>query len=123
MLAWLASRQWNERAVAASGETAQFRASQVAGAEAWSRAACAGRGQAVCRHGAATFSAADCLVVPRIPGAERYLQAFGRRRAATLAGKAGPAEALEAAAAQFRTITAELGVDRQRAAYQQSLGL
>ncbi len=61
--------------------------------------------------------------MPRLPGADRYLRALDDAVRQALAGKATSAEALEAAAAQFRTITAELGVDRQRKAYQQSLGL
>ncbi len=123
LLAWLASRQWNERAVAANGDTAPFRASQVADAQAWSRGLRVGEAKQYATAVAATFSATDCLLVPRLPGADRYLRALDDAVRQALAGKATSAEALEAAAAQFRTITAELGVDRQRKAYQQSLGL
>ena len=41
----------------------------------------------------------------------------------TLAGAQSPQEALDAAAAEWKKITAELGVEAQRQAYRNSLGL
>ncbi len=89
LLAWLASRQWNERAVAASGETAPFRASQVAGAEAWSRGL-RGRGQAVCRHGGGHVFSRGLPGRAADSGRRTIFAGFGRRRAASACGQGRP---------------------------------
>ncbi|HEY4313367.1 MAG TPA: extracellular solute-binding protein [Pirellulales bacterium] len=123
LLAWLASHKWNERAVASSAGTAPFRTSQAASPEAWSRGLRVGEAKQYGAAVAATLSSPDCLVVPRIPGAARYLQALDDAVQLALEEQASPDEALRSAAEQFRAITAELGLERQRDAYQRSLGL
>ena len=123
LLAWLASRQWSERTVTASDATTLFRPSQVATAQAWAR----GMRPTEAKHYAATvatsLSAPECLVAPRIPGTERYLAALDNAVRKALTGQLTPESALTHAADQWRGITADLGLDRQRDAYQKSLGL
>lgn len=123
LLAWLASRKWSERIDTASDATTLFRTSQVATAEAWSRGLRAPEAKRYASAVAASLTAAECLVLPRIAGAERYLAALDEAVRQTLAGQQTPAEALAKAADAWRAITAELGLERQRAAYQRSLGL
>ncbi len=63
------------------------------------------------------------LAVPRIPGQDRYMAALDEAVAAALAGSTTPEAALQEAAARWQSITAELGLDAQRKAYRNSLGL
>ena len=123
LLSWLASRQWSERTLVASEESAPFRASQITSAQSWMPELPAQQAQQYARTLAASLTAADCLVVLRIPGTDRYLAALdeGVRRA--IAGQGTSEEVLQAVAEKWRAITAELGIDRQRDAYQRSLGL
>ena len=58
-----------------------------------------------------------------LPGRTEYLAALDAAVASAVRGRKSPAEALRDAAAQWRQITARLGLDRQRTAYRRSLGL
>ncbi len=58
----------------------------------------------------------------RIPGWERYARVLETAFARALSNEAPAAEALETAAAEWNAITAEIGKDRQRSAYRDSLG-
>jgi multiple sugar transport system substrate-binding protein len=123
LLAWLASRKWSDRALSAGAAAAPFRHSQSAAPEPWSHGLPAGESRQYFTAVAASLSAADCLLAPRLPGAERYMQALDEAARKALDNQASPQEALESAAEKFRAITAELGRERQRDAYQRSLGL
>lgn len=123
LLAWLASRKWSDRALSAGAAAAPFRHSQSAAPDAWSRGLPAGEARQYLTAVAGSLSAADCLLAPRLPGAERYMQALDEAVRKALDDQASPQEALDAAAEKFRAITAELGRERQRDAYQRSLGL
>ena len=121
LLAWLASRKWSDRTSAAGTATAPFRALQLR-PQAWARGMRPAEGAQYASAIADSLSASDCLIAPRIPGAEQYLAALddavrrwraarpSRRRRLPLPPNAG-------------AITAELGLDRQRSAYRHSLGL
>jgi multiple sugar transport system substrate-binding protein len=123
LLAWLASRKWSERIDTASTATTLFRTSQVATAEAWSRGLRAPEAKRYASAVAASLAAPECLIVPRIAGADRYLAALDGAVRQALTGQQTPEAALVKAADEWRGITAELGLDRQRDAYQRSLGL
>ena len=58
-----------------------------------------------------------------IPGQEKYLAALDAAVADAVRGERSAADALADAAAKWREITTELGVDAQRKAYRNSLGL
>jgi hypothetical protein len=70
-----------------------------------------------------SLSSADSFGAPRIDGRDRYLSALDQAVRDAVAGKASSKEALDGAAAEWRKITDELGLERQRAAYRRSLGL
>jgi hypothetical protein len=63
------------------------------------------------------------LFAPRIPGRSRYLAALDSAVRAAVAGEKPPADALNEAATEWRRINDELGLDAQRKAYRESLGL
>lgn len=124
LLAWLSGPQWSQRVSTASAATTLFRRSQVAGGGEWAdpRLGPAGAlayAEAVER----TLSSADTFGAPRIDGRERYLAALDRAVRDAVTDKAPSAEALAQAANEWRNITDELGLERQRTAYRRSLGL
>ncbi|HEX7380042.1 MAG TPA: hypothetical protein VF278_23175, partial [Pirellulales bacterium] len=124
LLAWLAGPQWSRRISTSSGATTLFRRSQVAAGGEWAdeRLGPAGAlayGETVER----TLSAAESFGAPRIAGRDRYLAALDRAVRDAVTGKLASKAALERAGDEWRSITAELGLDRQRAAYRRSLGL
>ena len=72
---------------------------------------------------ARTQSRKLCLVTLRIPGEREYLAALDAAVHRAVTGEQTPHQALSAATDTWQQITDRLGLDRQRAAYQRSLGL
>jgi multiple sugar transport system substrate-binding protein len=108
----------------ASPATTLYRRSQMKSPRVWLDA---GTDAAAAQQYAATvydaLSHAAYLSAPRIPGRVEYLAALDAAVRAAVKGEKPPADALAAAAAQWRTITEKLGTDAQRKAYRLSLGL
>jgi multiple sugar transport system substrate-binding protein len=124
LLGWLSGPQWSERVSTATGEATLFRRSQVKSARQWADpriAAPAAVGYAEAVEQA--LGSADFFGAPRIAGRERYLAALDEAVRSAVSGNATSQAALAAAAEEWRKITAELGLDEQRAAYRRSLGL
>ena len=71
----------------------------------------------------AAFAHEQWLSALRIPGRAEYLAALDESVAASVRGEKTPREALEQAAAKWREITNRLGVEKQKTAYQHSVGL
>lgn len=124
LLAWLSGAQWGGTVSSASAHTALYRTSQLREPGVWLGAPsekAAGPAYATAVQGA--LSRPVSLSTPRIPGDARYLAALDDAVLKAVAGELSPTVALTATAARWAEITAELGQDRQRAAYRQSLGL
>lgn len=123
LLGWLAGPQWSARISTSSPATALFRRSQVENSRQWIAPrlaeAAADYADAVER----SLTAAEYLGAPRLPGRRGYLAALDHAVRAAVSGDASSGDALRAAAEEWRRLTAELGVDSQRAAYRRSLGL
>lgn len=123
LLGWLAGPQWSARISTASRSTTLFRRSQVEIAPQWVEP---GLGSAAADYAEAvqrSLTAAEFLGAPRLPGRLDYLAALDRAVRAAVAGEASSEDALRTAADEWRKLTEELGVERQRAAYRHSLGL
>jgi multiple sugar transport system substrate-binding protein len=124
LLAWLSGREWGTTVGSASRATSLYRRSQLAAPQAWVDpqldAARARQFAGVQRD---ALSRQAFLHVPRLPGEEKYLAALDTAVAQALAREKPPAEALAEAAETWRKITAERGLESQRAAYRKSLGL
>jgi len=124
LLSWLSSRKGIDLTTSTSADVAPFRSSQGLAPRSLTRSGLrVGEANQYAAVVAESLSATDCLVVPRIPGAERYLAALDDAVRQALKGAAEPQEALTAAAEQWRAITAELGLESQRAADRKSLRL
>jgi multiple sugar transport system substrate-binding protein len=124
LLTWLSGTEWSRRVSTASGATTIFRRSQVDSSGEWvdPRLGAAGA-LAYAETVERSLSSADVFGGPRIEGRGRYLAALDQAVHEAVTGKAPSERALENAADEWRKITAELGLDRQRAAYRRSLGL
>lgn len=124
LLLWLSDAQCSPRVCAVSPATTLFRTSQVGSPQDWVEkpvdVSAAGAYAALTRQ---TLRRQQCLLAPRLPGRAEYLAALDEAVQSAVGGKQSPAEALQAAATRWRAITKRVGVDRQKAAYLQSLGL
>ncbi|MGH7137488.1 MAG: hypothetical protein ACREHD_17220, partial [Pirellulales bacterium] len=116
--------QWSKRVSTASGATTLFRRSQVESSGEWVDARLGAAGAlAYTETVERSLSSADVFGGPRIDGRGRYLAALDQAVRDAVTGKTSSEKALEDAADEWRKITADLGLDRQRAAYRRSLGL
>ncbi len=124
LLAWLSGKQWGTRVASASAATTLYRRSQVRDPRPWvdplTDSEAAAEYAVVVRD---ALGEQASLSVPRIPGQDRYMAALDEAVAAAVAGTKTPEAALHDAAATWSAITAERGVDKQRQAYRNSLGL
>jgi ABC-type glycerol-3-phosphate transport system substrate-binding protein len=124
LLTWLAGEKWGTRVASASAATTLYRRSQQKDAAAWvepgiDRGPAREYAQVVGEAGGRSVWVAAL----RIPGWDEYYAALDEAVERAVRGEAKPAEALEAAAERWASISERLGVDRQRAAYRRSLGL
>jgi len=121
LLALLSGPQWSGEIAPLSPATAPFRGRHVS-PPAWTVALskdAANYASAV----ADSLSGPLSLSVPRIPGQSQYMAALDLAVQQAVRGEASPQAALETAAVAWRKTTAELGLEKQRGAYQRSLGL
>jgi multiple sugar transport system substrate-binding protein len=124
LLLWLSDSRMSPQISAASPATTLFRQSNLKAPSQWVEKPV---------FAAATVQYADVteaalgheqwLGALRLPGRAEYLAALDEAVRAAVRGHKSPHDALLAAAAKWRKITARLGLDRQRAAYRHSLGL
>ncbi len=127
LLAWLSGQDWGGKigsVSSASAATTLYRRSQVRAPQPWvdpnTDAAAA---QQYARGVQDALSRPAYLFAPRIPGQEKYMAALDVAVEQALAAKQSPAEALQAAAAEWTKITEQLGLEAQRKAYRKSLAL
>lgn len=124
VLVWLSGREWSPQISTQSSEATIFRASHVAQPQAWLDAgldpAAAGQYSKAVEQ---ANNRSVWLTSPNIPGRGRYLAVLDKAVHDALAEIATPADALKKAADEWAAITQELGIEKQRLAYQRSLGL
>ena len=124
LLLWLTDPQWVGQVFASSPATTLFRHTQVASPKTWVEPqASQTAARQYAEQTAETLSRGQFLASLRIPGRADYLAALDEAVQAAARGSQQPAEALKAAADNWRSISRRLGVQRQRAAYLHSLGL
>ncbi len=124
LLFWLSGEEQGAQFAAASPATTLFRESHLAAPSPWVEPPVP---EAAAQQYAAEVDAAlrreQYIFALRIPGRQEYLAALDQAVMAAVCGEAQPAEALEQAADQWQAITERLGIEKQQAAYQRSLGL
>lgn len=123
LLFWLADKDRSSTVSAASPATTLFSRSQLAAADRWVEKPA---GAAAAAQYATVMESALCreawLSAIPIPGRARYLAALDEAVRLAVRGEKTPTEALTQTEAQWREITKELGLDRQKAAYRHSFG-
>lgn len=124
LLLWLTDKKWSAQVCSQSMNTTLFRGSHVGTASGWVESpmpegAAQQYGEAV----ATSLEGRQGLLALGIPGRPRYLAALDAAVRAAVKKEKSPQEALEGVAEQWKQITEELGVEKQKAAYRASLGL
>ena len=121
LLVRLSSNEWSEQISPFSEATGLYRTSQLPMASSW-----LGPNFETAREYGELIRNIQrrplWLTSLRIPGRSRYLAELDKAVQSAVSGESEPAEALEKAAQQWRTITEQLGLESQRAAYWRSLG-
>ncbi len=124
LIAALSGREWGTTVFAKSRATTLYRESQRKEVSDWVEPpVSAATATAYAALVAETNAGGDVLIALRIPGRQRYLTALSAAVVDALAGKESPEMLLRRVASRWDEITIELGSDRQRQAYQRSLGL
>jgi len=124
LLFWLCDGQNGVAVSATSPATTLFRPAQSGEPAAWVEPLLSAEAAAnYAETTEATFARQQSLVAPRIPGRADYLAALDTAIEQAVRGEQSPQEALDAAAAEWRSITSKLGPMKQKAAYLHSLGL
>ncbi len=124
LLAWLSGREWGTQVSSASPATTLYRRSQIRKPQPWldpNTDSASAEQYATSVYDA--MSRLEYLLAPRIPGAAQYMAALDTAVREAVRGDKPAGEALEAAAAEWKRITEELGLDAQQQAYRLSLGL
>jgi ABC-type glycerol-3-phosphate transport system substrate-binding protein len=122
LLAWLASNRWSSEILPANPAATPFRQSQVNDPQLWFGNAISAK--AAKQYGqvlSAALRQPETVQMLRIPGEAEYMAALDEAVRAALSGKQSPQQALDEAAAQWKQVTARLGVDQQVEAYRSSL--
>jgi multiple sugar transport system substrate-binding protein len=121
LLGWLSDAKRSSQISPASKATTLFRKSHIDQPTLWTEPELSGTAAAQY----ATLSQAsldrETWVDFRLPGREEYLAALDTAVLAAVEGKSTPADALKAAADQWRAITEKHGKDQQKSAYLHSL--
>lgn len=124
LLLWLTDEKWSAQVCSRSMNTTLFRNSHVATVSGWVEPpmpedAARQYGDAI----ATAMQRQEHLLALVIPGRPQYLAALDEAVRAAVKKEKTPQEALDGAAARWKEITEELGVEKQKKAYRGSLGL
>ncbi|NLX98591.1 MAG: extracellular solute-binding protein [Rhodopirellula sp.] len=124
LLLWLSDPQWSEQVCTATPATTLFRRSHLKNAGKWVEDAVPVEAAvAYAELTEAAFTRQQSLAVLRIPGSDEYLAALDDAVHRAVRGEVTASKSLEETAIQWREITERLGVEPQRKAYGNSLGL
>lgn len=123
-LAWLSASDEAVEIFSANSNSTCFRTPHLAQVGRWCEPGLPSTGaQAYVDVLEKTQRHAVTMLVPHIPGGEKYLQALGTAVRNAVSGTTTVADSLKAGASKFEEITNSLGRDKQQAAYRRSLGL
>jgi multiple sugar transport system substrate-binding protein len=123
LLVWLSSEENSPQISPASPATTLFRRSHLKHPELWVEKDVTPAAAAKYAELTAKTLHSEQWLGFNIPGREVYLDALDRAVQSAVRGELSPADALNKATERWREITEKKGVDQQRTAYLQSLGL
>lgn len=121
LLLALSGEEWGTQVSSIAQGTAPYRRSQLSTAEQWAPEADLQAARQWAGAQADSLMSEDVLFALRIPGHDEYLSALDQAVRKAVAREATPQRALVEAAAEWRKITARLGFEPQRDAYQRSV--
>ncbi|HZZ28437.1 MAG TPA: extracellular solute-binding protein [Pirellulales bacterium] len=122
LLTWLSSNRWSSELLPTNPAATLFRQSQANDSSTWF-------GHMISAEAAKQYSQVlatalhqpEAVQMLRIPGEAEYMAALDDAVRAAISGKKSPQQALNEAAEQWKKITAQYGVNKQREAYRRSL--
>ncbi len=118
LLAWMGGPEIRDQLGKASGKSLPVRRSQLPGIVEWFKGFVDRVDEASLTEATeAALSQDHCLMIPRIPGVDEYLDELGAAVENALIGKATASEAMSQANAKWEAITNRRGRDAQRRAY------
>ncbi len=124
MLLRLSSAEWSQAVSPHSPATTLYRTSQIPKATAWVGSDFeADATDAYAEQVKETLQRSLSITSVRLPGRKRYLDALDEAVNTAIGGEQTAEVCLKKAAARWREITEEIGVEQQKAAYWRSLGL
>ena len=121
LLLALSGEEWGVQVSSMATGTAPYRRSQLSQAEQWAPTADVQAAREWAAAQAESLGSEDVLFAVRIPGHEQYLAALDQAVQKAISGQTSAERALVEAAAAWRRITAQLGWEQQRDAYQHSV--
>ncbi len=124
VLVWLSGSEWSSDIAPHSRETTLYRTTHLAAPRTWVDDSL--DSTAATQYAEVVAQSQDCsvwLFSIRIPGRHAYLAALDNAVHQVVAEDELATDALRAAAARWRAITIDRGVEPQRRAYERSLGL
>jgi maltose-binding protein MalE len=123
LLEWLASSEISAQLAASAPGTLPVRRSQLQSPAWYDAKLDAQERSELAQRIEHSFNSDKYVMIPRIPGVDRYMTSLDDAQRAVTERGVEPAAALAEAAAQWEAITDELGRDSQREAYAKHLGI
>jgi ABC-type glycerol-3-phosphate transport system substrate-binding protein len=123
LIGWLASAEISSQLARAGDGTMPVRRSQVASPDWYDQSLTPEERAALAKMLQAALGRQDALVIPRIPGVDRYMAVLDEAVADAIAGNQEPEAELREASIEWEKITDEFGRDMQRRAYLNHLGI
>ncbi|MDR1958246.1 MAG: extracellular solute-binding protein [Planctomycetaceae bacterium] len=124
LLLWLSGEEWGTDVLASSSSVGISRKSQLHRPTSWTEKQMSPK--TVSQYVTVLtkqMNGSEVLVVPSLPGQEKYMQILDENVRQTLEGKWSPQEALDAVAREWKTVTEEYGLESQKKIYRQCCGL
>jgi hypothetical protein len=123
LLEWLARAETSSQFAAAGARVVPVRRSLVSSARWYDAELTTEERAALSKTVGESMSSDECLMIPRIPGVDEYLEALDEAVASATSKGVALRQALETAARRWDEITEARGRDAQRTAFLKHLGI
>jgi hypothetical protein len=123
LLEWLARAEISSQVAAAGARVVPVRRSLVSSAKWYDAELTTEERAALSKRVGESMSSDECLMIPRLPGVDEYLEALDEAVASATSEGVAPRQALETAARRWEGFTEARGRDAQRTALLKHLGI
>jgi hypothetical protein len=123
LLEWLARAETSSQFAAADDGLLPVRRSLLSSAKWYEAELTAEERAALAKVLSESLTSDECLMIPRVPGVDEYLEALDEAVMSAFSEEVAPQAALETAAQRWEEITKVRGRDEQRTSYRKHLGI